>query len=234
MKELRISDFKMFEYAPYELPKPKSFTELMMIAIKEMGKMYGPVFDVKFIKNALAFVAKKIGEEPSQDIKNLDQLAEYIISVSNKYSTAYCAIPYAGFKTEKELQGRTGAGTQLGAMSISRSVVKGPSREKRNIDLDSLLSKYRQTLIEIGAAPHEMGYRKNEDESVDLIWPKCYLKDGCRMAFDEGVLTRVVGGLQCSHCAGILQLFKLFTSYDWDYKLLEFDKPYCIANIYMI
>jgi hypothetical protein len=234
LAELKISDFKMFEKAPYKLPPPKDFTELAIKSLREEEKMYGPVFSVRLIKHAQWFVTQKIGEKPTKDIKELDQLAEYLISISYKYPTVYGAIPYAQYKTEKEFQGQTGAGTQVGAMGMSRGVLRSPSREKRNVNLDDLLSKYRQTTVGIGAATYELGYKKNEDESVDVVWPECYVKDGCRLAFNEGLLKRSVGGLQCGHSSVMCQLFKLLTGYEWDYKLLEFDKPYCIANCYMI
>ncbi|MGQ9722160.1 MAG: hypothetical protein ACUVXA_12660, partial [Candidatus Jordarchaeum sp.] len=54
------------------------------------------------------------------------------------------------------------------------------------------------------------------------------------VSFGQRLMNRVVGGLQCGPGSVMCQLFKLFTGYDWDYELLDFDKPYCIARCYMI
>nr|MDO8080082.1 hypothetical protein [Candidatus Freyarchaeota archaeon] len=233
MKELKLSDFKMFEKAPYKLPPPSAFTKLAISSLREEEKMYGPVFSSKIIKNFRWFVAQKIGEEPPEDIETLEQMADFLISISDKHPIAYSAILYSQFKTENELQGQTGAGTQTGAIGFSRTMTKSPNIKERNVNLDDLLSKYRQTWVEVGVAHHEFGYKKNEDGSVDIIFPECYVKDGCRMCFDEGLMKRPVGGLQCGHSSVVCQFFKLLTGYEWDYKLLEFDKPQCIANCYM-
>ncbi|MFB0562258.1 MAG: hypothetical protein ACETWM_13725 [Candidatus Lokiarchaeia archaeon] len=233
MTKFEISDFKMLEKPPYKRPNPKPTIELKIKGLKEEEKTYGPIFSDRFIKYALQFVAEKFGETPKEAIKTLDQLRDYLISISDKHPDVIIVDVYAGLKTESDLQGKSGAGARVGVIGFSRNLVKKPSAKERNVDIDQLLATVQQTLIQLGLAQYEVGYKKNVDESVDIFWPNCYVKDGCRKAFDEGVLTRPVGGLHCIGCSGMCQLLKLLSGFEWDYELLEFDKPHCIARCYM-
>ncbi|MBS7252011.1 MAG: hypothetical protein KIH08_15670 [Candidatus Freyarchaeota archaeon] len=49
-------------------------------------------------KYASHFVAQRIGEELTENIKTLEQLIEYLISLVDKYHTPYCAFMYAQYK----------------------------------------------------------------------------------------------------------------------------------------
>nr|MDO8081016.1 hypothetical protein [Candidatus Freyarchaeota archaeon] len=231
----KISDFTMLEKAPYKIPPAKPMIELIAKAsAKELEKMYGPVIGYLYIKYALRFANLKFGETPKEAIKTLDQLAEYLLSISDKHPDTFNAAVYGVLKAESELQGKPGAGIQVGALAFSRKVEKKPNAKERNVDIDQLITTFYKILIQLKVAYYELGYRKNEDESVDIIWPSCHMKDACRLANDEGALGRTIGGLQCVSCTGICQFFKQLSSYDWDYKLLEFDKPHCIARLFMI
>ena len=232
MTEIKISDFNMFEKAPDELPDLKIITPAIIAGYKEEEKTYGPVFTTRFIKHTLEFLSKKIEENPPEDIKTLDQLAEYLISVSDRSPTPYCACTYAQYKTENEFMGQAGAGTQVAAISVSRDLSKKPS-EERNVDAVQLLSKYRQDMISAKLGHHEMGYKKNEDGSLDILYLNCFLLDGCRQAFGEGLLKRPNNKLQCGTVQYICQIFKLLTGYEWDYDVLEFGKPHCAVRCYM-
>ncbi|WXG42015.1 MAG: hypothetical protein WED07_14850 [Candidatus Freyarchaeum deiterrae] len=234
MSELKISDFKMLEKAPYTKPLPKNSIELIIKGSIEQEKTYGPIFSDLYIKHALRFAAKKYGETPKEAIKTLDQLIEYLVSVSDKHPDAANAAVYAGLKAESDIQGKSGAGIRVGLIGFFRSLGKKPSAKERNVDIDQLLATFQKTLIQLGLAHYEVGYNKNEDGSVNVIWPNCYIKDGCRLASDEGATKRIIGGLQCVSCSGMCQILKLLSSYDWDYELLEFDKPHCIARSFMI
>lgn len=234
MVELKLLNFNMFEKAPYELPDVRPFIELAMKGVKEIEKVYGPVFITKYIEYALWFISKKLGEKNFGAINTLEQLVDYLVSISNKYPTPYCACTYAQIKTENLLQGQTGAGTRVESMRISKNIAEAGKINARNLNLDEILSKIRQTGISIKAVPSEMGYKKNDDGSVDIVWPNCYLLDGCKLAFEEGLLKRPGGRLRCGLGEGICQLFKIFTGYEWDYELLEFNKPYCIHKCYVL
>ncbi|MEM3564265.1 MAG: hypothetical protein QXR19_13600, partial [Candidatus Jordarchaeaceae archaeon] len=215
-----------------ELPDVRPFLELSIRGTKEIERTYGPVFCTMFIKHALWFIAQKIGEKTPDDIKTLEQLAEYLISVSDKYPTSFCALTYAQIKTENILQGQTGAGTRVESMRITKNIVEEGNLDIKNLDLDSILSQIRQTGVAMKIVPPEMGYKKNEDGSVDIIWPKCYLLDGCTSAFKEGLLKRPDGRMRCGLGEALCRLFKMFTNIEWDYTLLEFNKPYCIHRNY--
>jgi hypothetical protein len=230
----KISDFKMLEKPPYTKPLPKTSIELLIKGMIEEEKTYGPIYRDLLIKHALRFVAQKYGETPKEAIKTLDQLIGYLVSISDKHPGAANAAIYGGLKAESDLEGKSGAGIRVGLIGFSGNVKKKPSAKERNVDIDQLLETIQKTLIQLGLAHYELGYRKNEDESVDLIWPNCYLKDGCRLSHDEGATRRIIGGSQCVSCSGMCQLLKLLSSFQWDYELLEFDKPQCIARISMV
>lgn len=232
--ELRISDFKMFEKIPSTEPELRSYTALIVQGLGAEENIYGPVFATRLIKHASQYIAEKFGEKPPEDIKTLGQLGEYLIKLSEKHHTAYQTFLYAQFKTENELQGQTGAGTRIGSVGFYKGTEKKTNIEKRTVDLDNLLSTYRQTMIAMKVATQELGYKKNGDGSVDIMWPTCYFADICHFTFEEGLLKRPDGRMQCGHSAAMVQFFKLATSYDWDYDLLETYKPHCIARAYMV
>ncbi|MEM3525960.1 MAG: hypothetical protein QXV37_00975 [Candidatus Jordarchaeaceae archaeon] len=224
----------MLEKPLYTHPNPKKLIELAIKGAIEEEKTYGPVFRDLYIKYALQYAAKKFGETPKGEIKTLDQILEFLVSISDRHPDALNAVVYSGSKAESELQGRSGAAARIGLMGLSKNLVREPSGKERNVDVDQLLATYQKTLLQLEVANCEVGYRKNSDESVDVIWPNCHMKDGCRMAYDEGALKRAIGGLQCLACAGMLQILKLLSGFDWDYELLEFDKPYCLARVFMV
>ncbi len=231
---MELSDFRMFEPTPYELPDPKTLAGLVVNAVKGVAETYGPVFTVKYIKNALEFEAKKIGEDPPKDIETLDQLLEYIVSKIDKYPAPYCTAQYAQVKTENEFQGRAGAGTRVEIMTVAKEIIGKSSGEERQVDLDDAMSKFRETIAGMKISPKEMGYKKNEDGSVLVLWPECNFMDGCKQAFEEGWLNKVSGKMRCAAGEFVCRYFKILTSYEWDYDVLEHYKPHCIQRCFMI
>jgi hypothetical protein len=232
--EIKLSEFKMCEPAPYEQPDPRTLIPLIIQTEKAVEKTYGPVFTIRFIKYTLQCVAQKTGNEPPYDIKTLDELGTYLITLSDKYPTCYSLMTYAGAKTENDLQGQVGAGTRFVMIDVSRNIAKGSNlTRERNVDLDDLVSKFRQAIVAPKLSPREMGYRKNEDGSVDILWPDCNFKEGCKLAFDAGLSKRPDGRQSCASGAFLIQFFKLATGYEWDYDVLESYKPYCIHRCYM-
>lgn len=159
----------MLEKAPQEIPEPRALLDAFMMGLKESEKFYGPSYTSKTIKWSLEFIARKIGEKPPEDIKDLNQLVEYLISKSNKYSSPANAVYYANLRFETFLEGQVGVGTRVTSTSISRDWVKRPTSEKINVDIDGLASKYRKTLIDLGVATYEFGYKKNMDGSVGIM-----------------------------------------------------------------
>ncbi|MGQ9723570.1 MAG: hypothetical protein ACUVXA_19895 [Candidatus Jordarchaeum sp.] len=233
MARYNLSDFKMLEKAPYELPEPKLLTEFVIEGYKAVEKTYGPVYTTNFIKYALRFVKMKVGEEPVEEIKTLDQLRDYLASLSDKYSFPYCAAVYAQFNVENLLEGRIGAASMEMGHSKIKDVEKVENIEDRDIDIQGILEKYREDMISTRMAHHEMGYKANGDGSLDIIYPTCYLKEACKLAFDEGLAKRRDGTIQCGIMQYNCQYFKLVTSYNWDFKLVEYFEPHCIAHCFM-
>lgn len=229
-----MSDFKMFEKAPYETPDFKLLTELVMDGYKAVEKTYGPVYTTNFIKHALQFISQKIGEEPPNDIKTLDQLTEYLVSVTDKYPFAHCAAVFAQFNVENLFEGKIGAASMEMGWSFAKDVDKTKSIEERNIDIDGVLLKYRQEQIPTKMAHYEMGYKKNEDGSVDIIYPNCYLKDACKPAYEKGLAKRLGNKIQCGITQYTCQYLKMVTGYNWDFELLEYFEPHCVVRCYML
>ncbi|MEM3587076.1 MAG: hypothetical protein QXO71_07150 [Candidatus Jordarchaeaceae archaeon] len=233
MSELK-SAFKMFGEDLQNLFDPKAFTELIMAGVKGEEKIYGPVFTTQMIKYALDFSAQKIGEKPSEEIKNLDQLKEYLFSKADKYPP-YLVVTYARIKTENLFQGQTGAGTRIEMMNISKDgLQKTGYKIVGNLDIDSILSRINQLSVQMKIVTCS-GYKKNEDGSLDIFIPKCHVLEVCKLAADEGLLKRVDGRMRCGAIGEFLnQSLKLATGNDWDYNVLEAHKPHCLIRMYMI
>ena len=231
MTKSAISDYKMLEATPYELPDPKLTTQLIIGGYKGLEKTYGPVYTTNLIKHTLIYVKDKFGEEPPKDMKTLDQLMEYLCSLGDKHPNAYCAVGFAQFNVENLLEGKIGAQSRQMGWGFAKDVKKGNFKDK-NIDIDGLVFNLRHEIVPTGMAPHEMGYRKNGDESVDLIYPKCYLYDACKPAFDEGLAEKHGGRVYCGFMLYNCQWLQMKTGENWDYELTEYFAP-CVGRCYM-
>ncbi|MGQ9723378.1 MAG: hypothetical protein ACUVXA_18900 [Candidatus Jordarchaeum sp.] len=232
-----LSEFKMFEKAPYDLPDPRASTEFLLKGIEEEAKIYGPVFTAKFVKYTLEFIAQKIGETTPENIETLDELIDYLVSISDRYPTPCAAIPYAQPKTEIEFQGQTGAGSTIEAISFAKGLKteRNANNDKQEFNIDELLKNIRDAATAIKFCPSECGYKKNIDGSIDIVFPNCPYKDGCLRAYHENLLKRPDGRLRCSPVATVCQYLAMFTNYVWDYDRLEpLYEPFCVARIYII
>ncbi|MEM3526367.1 MAG: hypothetical protein QXV37_03045 [Candidatus Jordarchaeaceae archaeon] len=255
MNELQLTEYKMFEKAPYEQIDANIFTKIIVHGMQEESKIYGPVFTTRLIKYALEFLAQKIGENPPEDIKTLDQLSEYVLSKLDKYPYPYCAISYGQVKAENELQGQTGAGTRYEISHVVKNIKEKAESQKENldastlslrqqaikkigdetyIDIDFILSEIRKSGVSLKIISPEMGYKKNEDGSVNILWPKCYFFDACQRTLAEGLLKRPDGRQRCAIGEYFSQRFKTFTGYEWDYECIEACKPHCITKLYLL
>ena len=233
LAEIDLSEFKMFEDAPYELPEPKALIGVILGGLKEEEKIYGPVFTSRFIKYAQEFIAQKTGETPPEGISSLEQLAEYLESTTDKYAYPWCALIYAHVLSEVEFHGHTGAATKLLEIGASKVVAK-KSFEQRGVDVDEIMVKLRETTLAGKVSPKKLGYKKNQDDSFDILWPECYYLDACRILNERGVLKRPDGRPRCGITAFVCQFFKMVTGYEWDYDSLEAHKPHCVTRCYMI
>ncbi len=228
--------FKMFERAPYDRADPRACTELVITGAKDVEKLYGPAFAKEVIKYALKAVAAKTGEEPPQDINDLNQLTDYLISKSDKLRTPpYFLAHWAVYVTEKKLEGSLGAGYRMSEKGQFVKVLSTDGNEKLSeMNMDAVLSKLRKLAINMKVAPIEFGYKKNQDGSLDVFHGGCYYLDGCRMSQKDALLHRPDGRMPCGMSAFIVQFLKESTGCEWDHTVLEFDKPYCITRLFMI
>jgi hypothetical protein len=239
MLDFNVSDFKMFEKAPYEKPDPRVFTEIIMDGIKEEEKIIGKVFTTTFIKYALRAVAKLCSVETPKDIKTLDELAEYVISKSDKHPPYYIVI-WAQFVTEMKLEGHLGAGERVMEMGIAKRMMKLGKNLKREVetlvngDLGRVIEKCYQTGVEVKIAPLQMGYKINDDGSIDVLHYGCFLFDGCQMSTYSGLTKRPDGRQVCGLASFECWYLREATGNYWDYTLKVFEKPYCIAKCFMV
>lgn len=233
ISESTTSGFKMFKKAPYKTPDPKALMDAQMIGFMELEKFYGPVFKKLLIRNALQFISQRIGEEPPKNIESLDQLAKYLLSKTDKYPLPNRAGYYALIKTEKELQGLLGATYRLSDASFHRSHTKTEKVDGLKLNLNEIMSNLYQFAIESKLAPEELGYRINQDGSLDALIPNCFYKEVCQQAFKENILMRANGKLHCAMGVTLCQYFKIVTGYEWDYEPSEYVKPHCIIRCYM-
>ncbi len=231
--EFKKAGFKFFESAPYEFPDPKGLIDANIVGLKTKESVYGPVYSKKVVKYALEFISEKTGERAAENVENLDQLAELLLSIASKYPTPYCAIVYADVRVEVELQGEVGAATRIGEMGYWRRTFTGDPMEK-GVDVERILTDMRKVAVDLKLSPKDFGYKVNSDGTTDLLLPNCYYKDACRRAFSENILRRMDGRGQCPVVSSLCQYLKMASGYDWDYDLLEFDKPHCLSKIYML
>ncbi len=234
MTEIELSEFKMFEDAPYELPDVNSLLKVILGGLKEEEKIYGPVFTTQFIEYDLKFRSRKTGAEPKEDIKDLDQLVEYFLSTLDKYPDPWNAMIYAQIKTESEFQGQIGAATKVLEIGSSKVLLEKSSVETQKIDVDEMMAKLREATLAMKISPKELGYKKISEESFDILAPNCDYKEACRAAQEEGLMKRPDGRMRCGLTAFACHFFKVLTGYEWDYDRLEALKPYCVARCYPI
>ncbi|WXG39225.1 MAG: hypothetical protein WED07_00060 [Candidatus Freyarchaeum deiterrae] len=233
----KLSDFIMFEKAPYEKPDLRNIMEIHTGGAKEREKVYGPAFTAEFIKYTLRTAEKQTGENPPQDIKTLDQLKEYLISISEKLSSPpYLILIGAEYVIDKKFEGSQAAGTQLMFRGVTKRVVESDSNMKQfpRADVDQTLTKLRQLAVGMKIAPLEFGYKMNEDNSVDVFHGGCFYLKGCQTSLEHGLLKRKDGRMACGASSFVCQFLKMGTKYEWDYTILEFSETHCIVNCFMI
>jgi hypothetical protein len=222
----------MFEKAPYELPDAKALIRAQTDGLKVQERVFGPVFTARIVASAVEFIGRRIGESATEEIKTLDQMAKYLLSKTGAYPTPYCAVMYAQHKVEGDLQGKSGALGRVGDMGWQRNFAKSQDVDRKVIDFDKIVSDLRKASVMMKLSPSEFGYRKNEYGGVDFIVPSCFYLDGCRQAREEGLLNRPDGRVQCDLGSSLCQFFKVATSYEYDYDLMELHKPQCVIRYY--
>jgi hypothetical protein len=232
---MSTSGFKMFEKPPPKSYDAKAHLTVHMNSVRDQEKIYGPVFTTRMIEHVLQFIIQRTGEKLTGDIKTLEQLTQYLTSRLDKYPTPHCAMMYGQYKTENELQGSAGAGRRIGDIQFMRKTdLKAKDGAEREIDIGSAVSQFWHVSIALKMCPGEVGYKKNEDGSFGLLLPNCYYKDGCKQAYNEGLLSRPGGRWICNMGFSVCIFLKASTGYDWESDCLEYDKPHCIVRHHML
>lgn len=233
----QISDFKMFDKTPYEQPDTIAVMEVIISGIRDEEKLYGPAFTSRVINYALQAVASQTGEEPPKDVQTLERLKEYLLSKTEKLSfPPYYLLLWAEFITAKKLEGSLGAGYRISHRGIIKRVAETDDNVKllQKLGIDQVLLKIHQFAVEKKVAPLELGYRKNEDGSIDIMYGGCYFFDACQLAKEKKLLQRSDGQLLCGTSTFVCQFLRMATGYEWDYTILEFGKAHCIIKCFMI
>ncbi|MEM1657999.1 MAG: hypothetical protein QXK94_03100 [Candidatus Jordarchaeales archaeon] len=227
------SGFVMLEKGESELPDMKSFLDVFVSGLKEEKKIYGDVLTRMVIKYVQRAVTKLTGESPVEEIRTLDDAAAYLLSKSGRIRPDYIII-WAHFVTVNKLEGALGVGEHMLDMGISKYVIDKMGNQLVGLDVDSVISAAREIMLKIKIAPIEMGYRKNDDGSVDLAYRNCYLHDGCRMSLEKGLSKRADGRMVCGFSACICKLFEKASGEKWDYTVTFFEKPLCIVRCFKV
>ncbi|MEM3587078.1 MAG: hypothetical protein QXO71_07160 [Candidatus Jordarchaeaceae archaeon] len=226
----------MLERAPYEQPDTGTVMDVIIGGIKDEEKLYGPAFTARIIKYTLQAIASQTGEEPPKDIETLEQLKEYLLSKLERLSfPPYYILLWAEFVTAKKFEGSLGAGYRISHRGIVKKVAESEDNMKlQEPDIDQLIVKLYQLAVEKKVAPQEVGYRKNEDGSIDTIYGNCYFFDACELAKKYGILQRSDGQLLCGLSTFVCQFLRMTTGYEWDYSILEISKARCMVRCFII
>ncbi|MEM2777810.1 MAG: hypothetical protein QXH00_03895 [Candidatus Jordarchaeales archaeon] len=230
MEKFKEMGFRILENEPLD---PDMLVRVLIAGIKSNEEVYGSVFSKKAVEYALKFISGKTGERAPSDIETLEQLAGYLMSIMGKYPRPYCALLYAEIRAEVELQGSIGAAIQISELKWAKGFVGGATRDVK-IDVEKVLLDMNKMTRSLKINPNDgSGYRVNDDGTLDMFFINCYFIDVCRQMLNEG-LRRVDGRPYCPASSGMCRYFRGVTGYEWDYALLEFDKPYCTSKIYML
>lgn len=227
------SGFIMLEKGTNELPDMKTFLDVFINGLKEEEKIYGDVLTRMIIKYVQRAVTKLTGEPPTEEFKTLDDAAAYLLSKSGKIRPDYIII-WAQFVTINKLEGALGVGEHVLDMGISNYIINKMGNQLVGLEVDSVILTARDTMLKMKIAPIEMGYRKNSDGSIDLLYKNCYLHDGCQMSLKTGLSKRADGRMVCGFSACICRLFEKATGEKWDYTVTFFEKPLCIVRCFKV
>lgn len=231
------NNFTMLNPPPYVPPTPAGI-RTVMTGLENEANVFGPLFTKEFIKYGREFAKKILGENIPDDVATFPQLGECMIKISERNPKIYNLLIIAQFHTEQLIQGDAkGVGVQTVMSDIKKKEASYPSIKERNVDIDGALNAYWNSWLTMGTANPEMGYKKHGDDAVDIIWPDCWVKEGCKYGFAEKILFKKVGNESvrvCGTAMGMMPVLRLLTGYTWDHKLIEFNKPYCIVRVFML
>ena len=234
MSGFDLSEFKMFERAPYEKIDERAEMELVTSDAKDVEKIYGRVFTVKVIEYALKTVERLAGEKPGKEITSLDELKEYLLSISGKLPMpSYYVMFWAQYIADKKLEGALGAGYHVSHAGLAKKAMSSDGiKPEQASSVEEALALLRKLAVQLRIAPLEFGYKIGDDGRLYLYHAGCAFFDGCKMSIDKKVLHRPDGRVTCGVTVFVCQFLKSSTKQEWDHTLLEFNEKgkYCIVQ----
>jgi hypothetical protein len=106
-----------------------------------------------------------------------------------------------------------------------KKVLSTDGNEKRSsMDVDAVLAKLRELVVNHKVAPVEFENKRNNDRSFNIFHGGCSL-ECCRMAQKDVTLRRPDGRMCCGATQLMTHFLKESTGCDWDHTILEFAKP---------
>lgn len=218
-------------------PDKKIYVHLLKGAAEETAKVYGPIFPKMVIRYALDFEAKKLKEEPPENIQGLDDLANYLIQNLDKYPNGHCAIIYGIVKAESKLQGATGAASRGSAFSAIKGILDHSGVLNSVIgtteDPFEAVDKFGEISKKVKTAYPERFIRAGEDRIIKILDERCPFRDACTAYVKEGI-TRIIGGVGCASMATHVAVVEIITKKKFDYKLEKSSEHECRGIIFRV
>jgi len=213
----------------------KGLLTFLKSAVKEQESFYGPVFTKMVAKYATEFEAKKIGENGTAPIEDIEQCTNYIIANNAKYPDGFAAIPYGIAKAEKMLQGGIGSGARTTAKEAMKRLAE-------KIGTATLYGKTTSTIeawkkhLDFATMTHtkveELTVTGDENSALAKI-EECHFGDACREMAQEGIQT-VGGKTECVIGKIDSIMVEVVTHCTHDYELIEFNPPKCTFRMLKI
>ncbi|WXG44943.1 MAG: hypothetical protein WED04_13090 [Promethearchaeati archaeon SRVP18_Atabeyarchaeia-1] len=207
----------------------------MLDSVKQLEKIYGPVFSKMTVRFAVEFEAKKIGDQAPPAIETLQDCAKYIMQNTDKYPDGISSIVYGSCKAENALQGGIGSGgrtstkqgmkeinVQTGAASAYSKTANTTEVCRMQLDLAKKMG------IMVGETQ-----LSGDENSVTVAYERCRFADACKAILQEGI-RRVGGGLECTNARAGTSSIELATGLAHDFDVVTFDPPHCVFRIFKV
>ncbi|MEM3586738.1 MAG: hypothetical protein QXO71_05375 [Candidatus Jordarchaeaceae archaeon] len=197
----------------------------------EHEKLYGLVYTRMALKYILEFEAKKLREEPPQNIQGLEEVVNYIIANLDRYPNGHCALHYGTLKAEFSLQGG------IGVRKLTREIMK--NLLETSGFLKSLVGTTESAYEAVKMLPlREMKLIKRlhcvraegKNEVIGTI-SDCPFKDSCRALVEKG-MSRRIGGLHCTMLTFGTVAVEIITGKNFAPDKIE--EPHCIGRVFEI
>ncbi|MFB0561818.1 MAG: hypothetical protein ACETWM_11470 [Candidatus Lokiarchaeia archaeon] len=205
-------------------------------AIRVIEGLFGPAFTRMISKYALEFQSEKTGENPPENIENMDGAVKYMTECKDKYPRFYNSLIYGIAKAEKMFEGSTASGAKNLAYNAIKKIIEesgiADQLKGKNINIYNALLDYVEAADIVKATTPQRIVKESENVIFQEM-ENCPWKDACKaMARDD--ITRMTGDKECvvliANSAGI----SVVSGKSIDYKLEKFDQPNCEGRIFEI